>query len=347
MIIFEVTDSKQKSEICNLILRSLPKWFGIESAIFDYVNDVKKMDTWAVEVEDKSVGFISINKHNSQTAEIHVMAILESHHRHGIGQLMIQTAEAELHKEGFKYLTVKTLSENRPDENYDKTRQFYLKMGFTPIEEFKTLWGEHNPCLMLIKNINPSGSTITNRTKESTQFPTLQTKRLLLRAFTLSDAKEVQRMAGSPKIAETTATIPHPYLDGMAEDWISKHQEWFEKGISVDFAIETHSDKKLVGNISLMINKSNHKAEIGYWIGEDYWNQGYCTEAMKEVIKYAFESKGLNKITCRHMMTNPASGKVMIKSGLQREGYLKQELFKNNKFYDTVVYGLLKEDWKN
>ena len=94
-----------------------------------------------------------------------------------------------------------------------------------------------------------------------------------------------------------------------------------------------------------MINKNNKKAEIGYWVGEDFWNQGYCTEAMRKVIKYAFEDKKLNKITCRHMMINPASGKVMIKSGMQKEGYLRQEIFKNEKFYDTVVYGLLKSEW--
>lgn len=178
-----------------------------------------------------------------------------------------------------------------------------------------------------------------------THFPTLNTERLTLRAFELSDASEVQRMAGSPQIAATTATIPHPYLDGMAEDWISQHLEWFEKGISVDFAIELKATNKLIGNISLMINKTNHRAEIGYWVGEEYWNKGYCTEAMKEVIRYAFTARVINKITCRHIMTNPASGKVMLKSGLVQEGYLKQDIYKNGRYFDTLAYALLKSDW--
>lgn len=177
------------------------------------------------------------------------------------------------------------------------------------------------------------------------QFPVLTTARLKLRPFNLEDAKEVQRMAGSPKVAATTAAIPHPYLDGMAEEWISKHQEWFQKDLSVDFAIESISSKKLIGNISLMINKSNQRAEIGYWVGEEYWNNGFCTEAMSEVIKYAFEVKNLNKITCRHIMINPASGKVMTKNKMVQEGYLKQEIFKNSTFQDMVVYGLLKSEW--
>jgi hypothetical protein len=71
---------EEKSKICNDILRALPLWFGIESAIVDYVNDVKNMDTWIAEIDGDAVGFISINKHNSHTAEIHVMGIREPYH---------------------------------------------------------------------------------------------------------------------------------------------------------------------------------------------------------------------------------------------------------------------------
>ena len=178
------------------------------------------------------------------------------------------------------------------------------------------------------------------------EFPMFQTARLVLRAFQLSDAKEVQRMAGHPSVAATTSTIPHPYLDGVAEDWISKHVDWYKNGSSVDFAIELQSSQKLIGNISLIFDKKNHKAEIGYWVGVEFWNQGYCSEAMKAVIDYAFEVRGLNKITCRHMATNPASGKVMIKNGMAQEGVLKHDLYKDGRFVDIVVYGLLRIEWE-
>jgi GNAT superfamily N-acetyltransferase/predicted enzyme related to lactoylglutathione lyase len=146
----------EKSKICNDILRSLPQWFGIESAIVDYVNDVEKMDTWIASINDAPIGFIAINKHNQYTAEIHVMGILEDYHNKKIGSQLIQKASDSLSKEGFTYLSVKTLSESREDANYAKTRKFYLKNGFLPVEEFKTLWGEENPCLLLIKNIPPT-----------------------------------------------------------------------------------------------------------------------------------------------------------------------------------------------
>jgi ribosomal protein S18 acetylase RimI-like enzyme len=137
MKIIKIEDPNEKSQVCEKNLRSLPKWFGIESAIVDYIKDVQGMDTWAA-VETDVIGFISINKHNEHTAEIHVMGVLSNYHGKRIGSKLIHAAEESLITQGFKFITVKTLSEKRSDENYDKTRKFYLKYGFTPIEEFKT-----------------------------------------------------------------------------------------------------------------------------------------------------------------------------------------------------------------
>jgi RimJ/RimL family protein N-acetyltransferase len=179
----------------------------------------------------------------------------------------------------------------------------------------------------------------------SLQIPTIRTTQLTLRPFGLSDAKEVQRQAGNPKVAATTLAIPHPYPDGAAEEWISQHQEWFQKGMSVDWAIEHRDSKQLVGCMSLWINRTHKRAETGYWIGEEFWGKGYCTEASHAAVQYAFEVLKLNKITSRHMAENPASGKVMLKAGMEKEGYFKQDFFKNGYFSDTVVYGLLRENW--
>jgi ribosomal protein S18 acetylase RimI-like enzyme/catechol 2,3-dioxygenase-like lactoylglutathione lyase family enzyme len=145
---------EEKGEICNKILRALPEWFEIESAIVDYVKEVKAMETWTAFVEGEVVGFISVKKHNPFTAEVYVMGILEKYHRMNIGRQLLRAAEDYLIKENFKFLQVKTLSENRPNAFYDKTRQFYLNTGFLPVEEFKTLWGEHNPCLLMIKSLS-------------------------------------------------------------------------------------------------------------------------------------------------------------------------------------------------
>ena len=143
--------------------------------------------------------------------------------------------------------------------------------------------------------------------------PTLKTDRLLLRPFTMADAPEVQRLAGDKEIASTTLNIPHPYKDGDAQNWIGTHEGKFRMGEMVTFAIVLPVENILIGAISLNISKTNESAEMGYWIGKPYWNNGYCTEAARRLIQYGFEEMDLNRIFARHMTRNPSSGKVILR----------------------------------
>ncbi len=144
-----------KSEICEKILRSLPMWFGIESAIIEYIQDVETRPMIVAEVDSENIGFLSLTFHNKWTAEIHVMGVLPQNHRKKVGTNLVAFAKSYLLDHGFQYLTVKTLSESRPNEEYDRTRNFYYSVGFVPVEEFKTLWGEDNPCLLMIMDLKP------------------------------------------------------------------------------------------------------------------------------------------------------------------------------------------------
>lgn len=178
------------------------------------------------------------------------------------------------------------------------------------------------------------------------QIPTLLTSRLLLRPFNVSDGPEVQRQAGNIKIAQTTLNVPHPYKEGMAEVWIETHQEAFESKEAMTLAITESDSGQLVGCISLDLMLAHKKAELGYWIGEEFWGRGYGTEAAKAIVKFGFESLGINKIQARYMAGNEASGKIMRKIGMEQEGYLKEDVVRLGKLTDTVVYGLLKVNFK-
>jgi ribosomal-protein-alanine N-acetyltransferase len=178
------------------------------------------------------------------------------------------------------------------------------------------------------------------------QRPTLFTERLVLRPFTLADAPDVQRLAGAREVAEMTANIPHPYEDGMAEEWISTHQERFERGEALTLAITRRSDGALVGAIGLVMRAQDARAELGYWIGVPYWGQGYCTEAARALVEYAFEHLGLHRIHATHLKRNPASGRVMQKIGMACEGCLREHLQKWGVFEDMVQYGLLASEWR-
>lgn len=179
----------------------------------------------------------------------------------------------------------------------------------------------------------------------STQ-PILTTKRLTLRSFTLDDALRVQELAGDRDLASTTLNLPHPYEDGMAEQWIGSHREQFESGQAAIYAIVLSSEDLLVGAMSLMkINQRHQRAEIGYWIGKSYWNQGYCTEAAHAVLRYAFDVLELNRVHAYHFSRNPASGRVMHKIGVTHEGCLRQHVERWGQFEDLECYGILKEEY--
>ncbi len=174
--------------------------------------------------------------------------------------------------------------------------------------------------------------------------PTLETERLILRPFVVSDASEVQRLAGNRVIADTTLNMPHPYGDGVAEEWISTHQEDFDEDKGVTFAITGKPDGDLIGAISLMGVAKGHQAELGYWIGEPFWGCGFCTEAARAVVAYAFDVLGLARVHACHFARNPASGRVMQKIGMKHEGCRRHHVMKWDNLEDIELYGILIED---
>jgi ribosomal-protein-alanine N-acetyltransferase len=175
----------------------------------------------------------------------------------------------------------------------------------------------------------------------------IDTSRLQLRFFQMSDAPVVFRLVGDRDIAATTTNIPHPYKEGMAEEWISTHQTKYEEDELINFAITLASTKELIGAIGLMINRDFDRAELGYWVGKPYWGQGYCTEAARAVLHFSFTDLNLNRVYANHYLTNPASGKVMEKIGMKKEGIARQHIKKWGVFHDSVGYGILRSEYKN
>ena len=177
------------------------------------------------------------------------------------------------------------------------------------------------------------------------KIPILKTNRLILRPFDLADAEVVQRLAGAKEVADTTLRIPHPYPDGAAKKWIESHHKNYDENKEVVFAITLKETDKLIGAIGLILNKHFNNAEIGYWIGVPFWNNGYATEAVSEILNYGFHKLQLNRIHAHYLKRNPSSGKVMIKNGMKEEGVLKQHVFHNGVYEDIVMCGIIKDDF--
>ncbi len=139
--------------------------------------------------------------------------------------------------------------------------------------------------------------------------------------------------------------MPHPYLEGMAETWIgARAQAWRDqKELALAIALPGVG---LIGGIGLTdISLRHRRAELGYWIGAEFWGLGYCTEAAGTVVRFGFERMNLNRIFAWHMTRNPASGSVMRKLGMKHEGCLRRHAERWGQFEDIEFYGLLRQEW--
>ncbi len=181
------------------------------------------------------------------------------------------------------------------------------------------------------------------------EFPVLTTERLILSRPVEGDMQHIIHYLDSDKVySENTANMPYPYKEADAEFLIHEVvDKGFENETDFVFAIRNKENGLIMGLIGIHHwDKANQKAEIGYWLGKEFWNKGYVTEAMTEVLAFGFKVLNLNKMFANFFPHNPASGRVMEKSGMRQEAVLKQEIYKNGKFLDFVRYSILKEDFK-
>jgi ribosomal-protein-alanine N-acetyltransferase len=176
-------------------------------------------------------------------------------------------------------------------------------------------------------------------------LPTLRTARLVLDRFQEDDASELQRLAGAREIADTTLAIPHPYELDHARAWIGQQRREAVRGRAINFAIRLRPSAGLIGSVGLRdIDREHLQAELGFWIGREWWSQGYAREAAAATIAFGFDSLELNRICAHHMQRNPAAGRVLEAAGMRQEGLLRQRVRKWGTFEDVVLYAILRED---
>lgn len=150
--------------------------------------------------------------------------------------------------------------------------------------------------------------------------PDLGTYRLVLKAPSESDTSRLVDLAGNNKIAENLATLPHPYSEACAHDWIAGKSGSLAQGY--DFCIHLNIPQpSLIGVVSFSAPDEIGQSTFGYWIGEPYWGRGYATEAALAALDYAFEVGGLNQMLGDCRITNVASRRVLEKCGFEFRGY--------------------------
>jgi len=177
-------------------------------------------------------------------------------------------------------------------------------------------------------------------------FHTLTTERLTLSVPEARDIPRILEYAKNPVISRNLLTFPHPYYEKDAIFWINLANQCHQNGEGYIFAIRSKEDGLLMGGIGLDVNKLHNRAEVGYWLGEPHWGKGYATEGTLEMIRFGFETLGLNKITSAHFDYNPGSGRVIEKSGFIKEGLLMDQAKKDDGYHHMHVYGLTRQQYE-
>lgn len=178
-----------------------------------------------------------------------------------------------------------------------------------------------------------------------TPYPQLTTPRLLLRAFTEADIPSLITLAGDYEVARHTLNIPHPYTEADARHWLHITQQARTQQSAFPFALVLRATGEFVGGMGLMLEPRFDRAEVGYWLGQPYWGRGLATEALAAVLRFGFEELRLNKIYATHHTDNPASGRVMQKNGMLKEGELVQHAKRDGQYHDLWQYRLISREY--
>ena len=176
---------------------------------------------------------------------------------------------------------------------------------------------------------------------------TLETSRLILRKFTENDGEAMFRnWASDPEVTKYLTWPTHSKVEVsnmIATQWVKES----EKPDYYQWAIVPKELGEPIGSISIVnMDEKTDSVEIGYCIGKAWWGKGIMSEALSEVIRFAFEEMLAKRVCARHDTNNPTSGAVMRKCGMVYEGTLRRSDWNNQGICDTAHYSILRSEFE-
>ena len=179
----------------------------------------------------------------------------------------------------------------------------------------------------------------------------LETKRLILRDYRMSDLEDLVKNINNLKVSRYLLVVPYPYSKKDGREWIKIQEKRKKEKLKKEynFVIELKSEKKLIGCIG--INKIDYFqgiATIGYWLGENYWGQGIMSETLAEVLEFSFKKLKLRRIEAEVFSVNKPSYNLLKKFEFKKEGYkIKSNKSKaTGKIHNAYIQSLLRGDYK-
>lgn len=158
----------------------------------------------------------------------------------------------------------------------------------------------------------------------------------LLRPLELADAESLARHANDRGVWENLRDrFPHPYAEADAIEYIEHVKA---RPVQTSFGIDVGG--QAIGSISLMLGEdiARRTAEIGYWIGREYWGRGIMVEAVRATTHFAFEVLGLMRVFAVPFATTTRSSRVLQKAGYVQEGVMRQSAVKDGVVLDQFLY---------
>ena len=176
-------------------------------------------------------------------------------------------------------------------------------------------------------------------------MPRLETPRLILRRLEMRDAPDLFDYSRDPQVAK------HVLWDAQtsvseARAYVRYMLRRYRAGEPASWGIEEKETGRVVGTIGYMwYQRDNNACEVGYSLARRRWNRGYMTEALAEVLRFSFEELGVHRVEAQHEVENAASGAVMRKCGMRKEGTLRGRLDNKGRYVDVDLYAMLREDY--
>jgi len=180
----------------------------------------------------------------------------------------------------------------------------------------------------------------------------LSTTRLILRDIKKTDAGSILKYINNLMVSRYLLVVPFPYTKKDANWWVNNCAENQKKKprISYELGITIKPKNEIIGGVGVSkIDEFQGTAEIGYWLGEPYWRNGYMSEAAEKIIDFAFNDLKLRKLKIPAFAVNKASNGLARKLGFTLEGTLRKHCRAKStgKIHDENIYGLFRNEWKS
>lgn len=178
------------------------------------------------------------------------------------------------------------------------------------------------------------------------KFPILGTERLVLRELSDADIGNFFELFGDEEVLKYYGMRPYKSPEDAA-GFMGRLIKKFPAKSGIRWGIIVRGQTEMIGTIGYKYwDTRSRKGEVSYELKQKFWNKGYITEALKEVVKFGFEN-GLNRIEAWDMKGNIASRRVLEKSGFTYEGTWREHTYWDGKLYDIEWFSILKREWES